>query len=36
MAHLNGFLAGEGEFEHKYFKNSNARGVARGDVEDST
>ena len=34
--HLNGFLAwGGGEFEHTFFKNSNARGFARGDVEAS-
>ena len=34
VGHLNGLLArGGGNFEHNFFKNSNARGVARvGDV----
>ena len=31
MGHLNSFSAsGGGEFEQKFSKNSNARGVARG------
>ena len=31
VGHLNGFLAREGgEFEYKFFENSNAWGVARG------
>ena len=29
------FSPGRGEFEQKFSKNSNARGVARGDVEAS-
>ena len=27
------FGQGRGEFEHKFFKNSNAQGVAHGNVE---
>ena len=38
MGHLNSFSAlggglGRGEFEQKFSKNSNARGVAWGDVK---
>ena len=29
------FGPGRGEFEQKFSKNSNARGIARGDVEAS-
>ena len=33
MGHLNSFSASEGgEFEQKFSKNSNARGVARGGM----
>ena len=36
MGHLNGFLAlKEGNLNTNFYKNSNARGVAWGDVEAS-